>query len=93
MPDAKFLSERMWKYYPKVVKTNSTGFSAIPVGYAIESGSTLFSGSSMYATFWTADEANASQAWYRLLRDDNPDVLAGTADKASFRASVRCVQD
>ena len=47
----------------------------------------------MYATFWTADEANATQAWYRLLRDDNPDVLAGTADKASFRASVRCVQD
>ena len=93
MPDAKFLSERMWEYFPKVVKTKSTGFSAIPVGYAVESGSTLFSGSTLYAAFWTADEDNNVQAWYRLIRDDNPDVMAGTADKASFRASVRCVED
>ena len=93
MPDAKFFDNRMWTYYPKVVKTNSTGFSAIPVGYAVESGSPLFAGISQYAAFWTADEANATLAWYRILRDDNPDVLAGTADKASFRASVRCVKD
>ena len=46
-----------------------------------------------YAAFWTADEDNNVQAWYRLIRDDTPDVMAGTADKASFRASVRCVED
>ncbi len=38
MVDAKFLGTRMWEYWPDVKITNKAGFSALPVGYAVNTG-------------------------------------------------------
>jgi uncharacterized protein (TIGR02145 family) len=93
MPDAKFLSERMWKYYPKVVKTNSTGFSAIPVGYAtIEDNKPAFKGLYKYAMFWASDSVDSNMAVVRYIYVDKPVLYGGEFGKNSVRASVRCTR-
>ena len=43
--------------------------------------------------FWTADEKDADQAYYRYFYDESPDLFMGHSDKASFAANVRCVRD
>lgn len=72
MGNGYFNEELMWEYWPEVGDiTNSTGFSAIPAGYATlgtKDGSAkvneyidynypqaLFKGYTEYATFWTRD--------------------------------------
>lgn len=63
MTNVYFNGNEMWEYWPDVVITNESGFSAIPLGYAtvVEkefSGSSddiwTFAGFSEYAGFWTA---------------------------------------
>ncbi len=94
MADAKFLGTRMWEYWPQVKITNETGFSALPVGYSIDSGnSSKFTGVNSYAAFWTADQVNGDMAFYRYIYVEQNDILIGRGDRNSFRASVRCVKD
>ncbi len=94
MVDAKFLGSRMWEYWPQVKITNKTGLSALPVGYAIDSGnSSKFTGVNNYATFWTADSENDDLGFCRYIYVKQNDIQIGARDKTSFRASVRCVKD
>ena len=94
MVDAKFLGTRMWEYWPQVKITNKTGLSALPVGYAMDSGdSSKFTGVNNYATFWTSDSRSDELGLYRYIYVKQNDVLVGAGDKESFRASVRCVKD
>lgn len=71
MTNAYFNGNEMWEYWPEVVITNESGFSAIPLGYAtvVEkefSGSSddiwTFDGFSEYAGFWTSTGYSAGQA-------------------------------
>lgn len=94
MGDASLNGEIMWEYWPAVGDiTNSSGFSAIPVGYA-NLVSNIFTGSYKYSTFWTATslETDDAMAYYKYLIYNQPDVYTGTADKESFGASVRCIR-
>ena len=94
MVDAKFLGTRMWEYWPQVKITNKTGLSALPVGYAMDSGdSSKFTGVNNYATFWTSDSRSDELGLYRYIYVKQNEVLVGAGDKESFRASVRCVKD
>ncbi len=94
MVDAKFLGTRMWEYWPQVKITNKTGFSALPIGYAVSSGdSPTFSGIDSYAAFWTSDPESEDRGFYRYIYVKQNDILIGAGDKDSFRASVRCVKD
>jgi uncharacterized protein (TIGR02145 family) len=93
MGDATFNGKIMWEYWPQVGDiTNSTGFSAIPVGYTnIETS--LFEGENEYAVFWTdteADKANEAHAIY--LIEGQPELFISQMDKQSFGASVRCIR-
>lgn len=70
MTNIYFNGNEMWEYWPDVVITNESGFSAIPLGYAtvVEkefSGSAddiwTFAGFSEYAGFWTSTGYTAGQ--------------------------------
>jgi uncharacterized protein (TIGR02145 family) len=93
MADATFNSNTMWKYRPKVGDiTNSSGFSAIPAGYA-NLASSAFEGVYEYATFWTDTEAErADEAYCAYLYFEDSGLYFLSADKESFGASVRCIQ-
>lgn len=92
MVNAKFVGERMWEYWPQVDITNKTGFCALPVGYAIYSGSgNRFVGINTYAMFWTSD-TEGENGFYRYIHVQESDIHIGKGDKDSFRATVRCVK-
>ena len=88
--------------------TNESKLAMIPVGYANlgekasspEADTHLdllypeasFKGLYEYATFWTADDASADEAYYRYLYQKSSELKIGKADKKYFGASVRCVK-
>lgn len=93
MADAYFLEEKMWEYWPGVNITNSTGFNAIPAGYADRSFATAsFSGLGEYAAFWTAD-STGDTAEYRYIIIKQPKIHKGQGSITSLALSVRCVKD
>lgn len=86
-----FNGSEMWAYSKSSVKvTNSTLFTAIPVGYSPTEGE--FRGYGDGAFFWTSDAIDATNSLVRYIRYDSDDIFAGSMDR-SFRASVRCVKD
>ena len=95
MGDISLNGEKLWEYWPDVKITNKTGLYMIPLGYAVinENGRASFDSLNGYSVFWTADEKDEDQAYYRYIYEEKPDVLLGTAGKKSFAASVRCVRD
>jgi len=69
---------------------NATGFSAVPAGsYYYNNGSYIFSGS---AYFWSATLGISSNAYYRGLSVDNPDVITNFS-YISNGYSVRCLRN
>ena len=94
MADAYLNDSKMWEFWPEVKITNSLHFCALPVGYAIDAeGTARFRGSSDYAVFWTAEEADEEMAYVRQLYVRSEDVYKASLHKSSFRANVRCVRD
>lgn len=86
-----FNGSGMWPYSSSSIKeTNTTLFTAIPVGYSTSPGE--FKGYGDGAFFWTADALDASNSLVRYLKYDSDDILAASMDR-TFRASVRCVKD
>ena len=87
-----FNSTKLYNYWPVVGDiTNGSGFSAMTVGY----GNTVaksYNGEKEYAVFWTSDEADESEGYYKYLIIDQPGLFTGKGDKASFGASVRCIR-
>ncbi|MBR1927158.1 MAG: hypothetical protein IJ840_05355 [Bacteroidales bacterium] len=94
MADGSFNGDKLWTFWPDVKITNTTKFSAVPIGYAIDQeGNMKYMGSGEYAAFWTADESGEESAKYRYIYVSKSDIFAGHGEKDSFRASVRCVKD
>lgn len=95
MGDVYFNGEKMWSYWPDVKITATSGLYLLPLGFAnlTEEGKAVFESMNGYAAFWTADEKDAEQAYYRYIYEEQPDILLGSASKKSFAASVRCVRD
>ena len=94
MGKVRFNGNEMWEYWPKVDITDQLGLSMVPLGYAVKQESNArFNSMYDYAAFWTADEKDAEQAYYRYFYDESPDLFMGHSDKSSFAANVRCVRD
>ena len=93
MADATFNSNTMWKYRPKVGDiTNSSGFSAIPAGYA-NLASSAFEGVYEYAAFWADADNDDDEPTCRYIICDQPDMQIGKGDVNTLGASVRCVRE
>lgn len=74
-------------------RTDTTGFSALPAGYATVEGPIYkHGGAGTYAAFWTSDEYEGKGV-YRYISYSNDMLYAGTADKTGFAASVRCIKN
>ena len=94
MGDLYFNGNKMWEYWPQVKITNQLGLSMSPLGFAVkQERNARFNSMYEYAAFWTAEEKDGEQAYYRYFYDESPDLFMGHADKASFAANVRCVRD
>jgi uncharacterized protein (TIGR02145 family) len=90
--NATFNGVDMWEYWPAVGEiSNSTGFSAIPFGYA-NLKSNQFTGIYEYAAFWTSSEAENGYAHYKYFYIEDAVISTNKADKESFGASVRCIR-
>lgn len=93
MVDASFNGTKLWEFWPEVKITNTSRFSAIPVGYAtVEGSGAAFKGYGDYAMFWTSDALAGSLAIARYLYVDQPVVFRGEYGKESLRTSVRCIR-
>jgi uncharacterized protein (TIGR02145 family) len=67
---------------PNTGATNSTGFTALPVGN--RNGVTgSFYGFGDFATFWTASEINSTNAYYRGLYYYNATLYASDTIKST----------
>ncbi len=84
----------LWTYWPQVKINDESGLSVLPTGYANLGGKNgQFYGVKEYAAFWTADEADENEAYYRYVNEKEPDLKIGKADKTFFGATVRCVKE
>lgn len=94
MGNITYNGDKLWEFWPGVNITNSSRFSAIPVGYAmVDETGTKFIGFNDYAMFWTADATDAFTAKARYIYVDKPEFFVGSFGKSSVMASVRCVRD
>ena len=93
MVDASLNGDKLWEFWPDVKISNTSRFSAIPLGYAvIEGESSIFRSYKEYAMFWTADASGADMGVARYIYVDKPAFFSGEFGKESLRANVRCVR-
>ena len=93
MGDVRFNGNAMWTYWPDVKITNSTLFTAIPVGYLLQAGtSPVYEGFDNYAAFWTSDETG-DDAVARYINVGSATLFVGAIDKNSVGFSVRCIKE
>jgi len=75
---------------PNTGATNETGFTALPGGYRVSSGSFYYIGN--YGYWWSATEYGANSAWYRYVYYGNSYVNRYYNNK-ELGFSVRCLRD
>lgn len=94
MVNARFNSEKMWEFWPKVTITNSTRFSAMPFGYANidDNGKYDFQAIFQYGAFWSADSWGVNGVYHYINPEIN-DIFAGNFPKDRVAMPVRCVRD
>jgi uncharacterized protein (TIGR02145 family) len=78
-----------WKF-PNKGAINTSGFTALPGGLRISSGSFGDIGSN--SLFWSSSAYGSSSAWVRRLGNDFSDVNR-SEEKRTYGFSVRCVRD
>lgn len=92
MGDVKFNWKPIWAD-GTIDITGESGLSLPGTGYAvIHAASVDFRELGEYGAFWTASE-DSGMGVYKYIYRKNDILYSGTADKASFAASVRCVRD
>ncbi len=70
--------------------TNESGFSGLPSGYRLSSGS--YTGLGTNANWWTADENSSTLSWYRAINSSTNGMSRDYYNKNTGFA-VRCVKD
>ena len=70
--------------------TNSSGFSGLPGGGRTYKGG--YGNVGDYGSWWSASEPNVSNAWIRVLANDNSFLIRANNTKHNG-FSVRCVKD
>ena len=91
MCNARFNGDLLWEFWPSVKITNSTGFAALPYGYAtIVDDTYTFYGINDYAYFWVD---NAGSPMCRSIYVKDADIKVwGSPSPTDFAAQLRCVK-
>lgn len=76
---------------PNTGATNETGFTALPGGYRLNTGT--FYGIGNYGFWWSATENNTNNAWSRIMYYNYSYVLRVNGYDKELGFSVRCVRD
>jgi uncharacterized protein (TIGR02145 family) len=79
----------LW-YSPNAGATNESGFTAVPAGYRLLSGT--FCEICSYGSWWSSSENGTSDAWNRALSYDDSYVHRA-GNYRVFGFSVRCLRD
>ena len=91
--DAWLNGTRMWPYSPDNTHTNDFGWNGLPLGYTFAgSVSKDFTGVGSYGCWWSTEEKNADQAYYRYIYSERSDFPLSYTSKNDMRAAVRCVR-
>jgi uncharacterized protein (TIGR02145 family) len=69
---------------------NKSGFSALPGGDRINSGS--FEGIGIFAGWWSSSESSNTNAWFRGLFNNLSYIYIGNSNK-KYGGAIRCVKD
>ena len=91
MGNGRFNGTVLWEFWPEVKKTNSTGFYALPFGYAtIVDDAYTFYGFFDYCFFWVD---NAGSPMCRSIYVKDADIKVwGSPSATDFAAQLRCVR-
>ena len=73
-----------------LINNNRTGFTALPGGYRIDTGS--FANTTYHAFWWTTTESSSTNAIYTYLHFSEPTLTIYPSSKKWGR-SIRCVKD
>jgi len=93
MVDAYFNGTKMWEFWPAVKITNTSRFSAIPVGYySVDGDAYSLKNYSLYALFWTSDVDADGLGVARYIYHDQPSLFKSSFGKESVQGSLRCVR-
>jgi uncharacterized protein (TIGR02145 family) len=76
---------------PNTDATNKTGFSGLPGGYVIPSGSRLEVGERGF--WWSSTDHNGELAWIKVLNYNNSIFNKSDEGYKTFMFSVRCITD
>ncbi|MDD5673049.1 MAG: FISUMP domain-containing protein [Chitinivibrionales bacterium] len=76
---------------PNKNATNSTGFSALPGGYRVSTGSFSSIGSTGY--WWSSTVDNATSSWARGMASNSAIVGRSNYGNNSYGFSIRCVKN
>ena len=94
MANAYFNLTRMWEYWPDVEPRNTSKMSVLPMGYlSVQETDHAHLEVMQYALFWTADERNEDQAWYRSIYMKYDTINCESGYKDYMAMNVRCVRD
>ena len=94
MANAYFNGTRMWEYWPDVTPTNESGLCLLPLGYvSIQGESAAHLDVLKYSLFWTGDEYNEDQAYFRSVYMKYDTVNCETGYKDYMGLNVRCVRN
>ncbi|MDR2361177.1 MAG: hypothetical protein LBD91_00400 [Prevotellaceae bacterium] len=88
--DAKINDRRLWPYDPNNTKQNTHGWNALPAGKI--AGNDSPSDNGRYGYWWSADEFNNTNAFYRYIVYNNDLCYYNYGDKEGLYLSVRCVR-
>ena len=94
MANAYFNASRMWEYWPDVTPTNASGLSLLPLGYvSVQGESHAHLDQFKYALFWTADEINEEQAYFRSIYMKYDTISCEAGYKDYMALNLRCVRE
>ncbi len=94
MANAYFNTTRMWEYWPDVEPRNTSGLSFLPLGYlSMQDTDHVHMEMLKYALYWTADEKDQEQAWYRSIYMKYDTISCEAGYKDYMALNVRCVRD
>lgn len=91
MANAMFNGSAVWTYSPDVTPTNETGWNALAAGCASNSYNN-YSNMLKYGFWWSSTEMNSTNAYYRYIYSEYPDLSVNNCMKDGMGASVRCVR-
>lgn len=91
MAPAMFNGSAVWTYSPDVTPNNRYGWNALAAGCAMNNYNN-YSNMLKYGFWWSSTEKDSSDAHYKYMYSEYPDLSVNYGAKDGMGASVRCVR-